>query len=61
MKIYEKPLVDIKTFDVEDVMYVSGQYNVEDLSGFNNITGDKTGAHGYSGVVFKLSLIHISR
>ena len=53
MKIYEKPLVDIKTFDVEDVMYTSGEYNVDDLSGFNKITGDETGSHGYAGVVFQ--------
>lgn len=51
MKIYEKPLVDVKTFDVEDVMYVSGEYNLDDASGFDKITGE-TG-HGYAGVVFQ--------
>lgn len=51
MKIYEKPLVDIKTFDVEDVMYTSGEYNLEDSSGFDKIVGNTE--HGYSGVVFQ--------
>ena len=50
MKIYEKPLVDIKTFDVEDVMTTSGEYS-ENNELFDAIVGNSE--HGYSGVVFQ--------
>ncbi len=48
MKIYEKPSVDIKRFDVEDVMMVS-TYEV-DNGEFADITKDGTTR---TGVVFE--------
>ena len=51
MKIYEKPLVDIKTFDVEDVMAPSSEFNSTDTTVFQAITSDKTTA--YAGVAFQ--------
>ena len=52
MKIYEKPLADIKTFDVEDVMTTSttdyGNYS-DDQALFGKINLGGT----YNGVVFK--------
>lgn len=51
MKIYEKPLVDIKTFDVEDVMYESGNFSSTDKEAFQKITGDD--ATAYAGVAFQ--------
>ena len=53
MKIYEKPLVDVKTFDVEDVMYTSGEFNLDDAATkakFEEIAGETT---SYKGVVFE--------
>ena len=51
MKIYEKPLVDVKTFDVEDVMAVSGEFSSTDKTMFQDITGDAGTA--YAGVAFE--------
>ena len=48
MKIYEKPSVDIKRFDVEDIMVTSGVYS-SDNQDFVEITGDKA----MDGVVFE--------
>jgi len=50
MKIYEKPLVDIKTFDVEDVMAVSGEFNANN-GDIAAIMGDTD--NPYNGVVFE--------
>ena len=53
MKIYEKPLVDVKTFDVEDVMYTSGVFDITDpdtKAKFDEIAGNTT---AYTGVVFE--------
>ena len=53
MKIYEKPLVDVKTFDVEDVMYTSGVFDLNDAdtkAKFQEIAGNST---SYTGVVFE--------
>ena len=51
MKIYEKPSVDVRTFDVEDVMFESGVYSV-DNDGFDAIMGNTE--HSYvDGVVFQ--------
>ena len=47
MKIYEKPLVDIKTFDVEDVMTDSGDYAT------NNAMFEAIDGNSYEGVVFE--------
>lgn len=51
MKIYEKPLVDIKTFDVEDVMAESSVYSATDTEIFQAITGDADTT--YAGVAFQ--------
>ena len=48
MKIYEKPLVDIKTFDVEDVMVDSGNYSTA-----NGDFGEIVDGASYEGVVFE--------
>ncbi len=56
MKIYEKPLMNVKTFDVEDIMAqnLSGTLDMENpevQAMFQEITGDDTTA--YKGVVFE--------
>ena len=51
MKIYEKPSVDVRTFDVEDVMFESGVYS-SDNTGFDAIYNDGT-THNIDGVVFQ--------
>jgi helix-turn-helix protein len=48
MKIYEKPSVDIKKFDVEDIMATSTF--VEDNTEFGQITGSE--GETRTGVVF---------
>ena len=50
MKIYEKPLADVKTFEVEDVMFESGVYSSTDSAAFVEITGDVSTP--YQGVAF---------
>ena len=47
MKIYEKPSVDVRTFDVEDVMTESGYYDGANEN-FKAINGE-----ALSGVVFQ--------
>lgn len=47
MKIYEKPLVDVRTFDVEDVMTLSGELSM-DNTGFNDLMNASA-----TGVVFQ--------
>lgn len=49
MKIYEKPLIDIKTFDVEDIMEESGYYTSATNEKFKEIDSTAT----YTGVVFE--------
>jgi hypothetical protein len=51
MKIYEKPSVDVKTFDVEDVMALSGEFSSTDKNMFQDITGDMETP--YAGVAFE--------
>lgn len=48
MKIYERPSVEIKRFDVEDIMAVSGEFAAENGM-FNDITNNGSQA----GVVFE--------
>lgn len=47
MKIYEKPSVDIKRFDVEDIMSASGVFDANNTA-FEDIAGE-----ALSGVVFE--------
>lgn len=47
MKIYERPSVEIKRFDVEDIMAASGEYAVNNEK-FVDITGAAD-----AGVVFE--------
>ena len=51
MKIYEKPSVDVRTFDVEDVMFESGVYS-NDNAGFDVIMGGEQTTY-VDGVVFQ--------
>lgn len=51
MKIYEKPSVEIKRFDVEDVMFTSGMFDDTNNEAFVQITGD--GATPFTGVAFQ--------
>lgn len=51
MKIYEKPLVDVKTFDVEDVMAESSVYSSTDTEVFQAITGNAETS--FTGVAFQ--------
>ncbi len=53
MKIYEKPLVDVKTFDVEDVMTVSGITGGEMGDGSKELFKAINPDGNYSGVAFK--------
>ena len=52
MKIYEKPSVDVRTFDVEDVMYESGAYSSDKNDGFDKIMGGTQTTY-VDGVVFQ--------
>ena len=47
MKIYEKPLVNVKTFDIEDVMTESGNLGA-DSTEFQEIAGN---TNEYQGVI----------
>lgn len=54
MKIYEKPLVDVKTFDVEDVMTNSGIGDGGVLGEASETLFKAINPSGtYSGVAFK--------
>lgn len=50
MKIYEKPSVEIKKFDVEDVITASV---VETITGVDSTLETITGVTGAQGVVFE--------
>ena len=52
MKIYEKPSVDVRTFDVEDVMFESGVYSA-DNDGFDAIMNQAGQTTYVDGVVFQ--------
>lgn len=55
MKIYEKPSVNIRMFDVEDIMNASTTYAFDEFNAdtaiFQEITGD--GNTAYAGVAFE--------
>lgn len=50
MKIYERPSVDIKFFDVEDIMLESGVMSTDNADAFKAIDSTTSVA---SGVVFE--------
>lgn len=50
MKIYERPSVDIKFFDVEDIMATSGNFDTNNAEAFKAIDSATTVS---SGVVFE--------
>ncbi len=50
MKIYERPSVDIKFFDVEDIMATSGNFDTNNAEAFQAIDSATTVTNG---VVFE--------
>lgn len=51
MKIYEKPSIEIKKFEVEDIITVSGEVDY-DMSSMTDVSG-LTGNSGDQGIVYE--------
>lgn len=52
MKIYEKPSIEIKKFEVEDIITVSGEAPVVDMKNLNDVS-DITGNSGDMGISYE--------